>query len=95
MTTYSAAGIKQLPPPPADGGPLAAPAGGVLATQSASPDGTLSFNAWVPLAAGDKTLPLIWALGNNWALPVKGAAQVTFGWRLDLVQRQVSLPARQ
>jgi hypothetical protein len=74
LTSYKASGTIPLPPPPA-GGALAAPFGGVTGMR-AGPDGSLSFDAWIPLKAGDTSLQLLWALGDGWALPVPAAAHV-------------------
>jgi hypothetical protein len=43
---------------------------------SAGPDGALAFDAWVPLEGGKGSLPLLWALGNDWTQPPTDAAQV-------------------
>lgn len=71
--SYEPSSIKQLPPPPS-AGPTASPHGGVLSA-SASPAGLLTVTAWVPLKAGQKKLPLIWALGDKWARPPVKASE--------------------
>jgi hypothetical protein len=43
---------------------------------AAGKDGLLSFDAWVPLPQGAKTLPLLWALGDDWTQPPKEVARV-------------------
>ncbi|KAI8465502.1 MAG: Oxidoreductase, molybdopterin-binding domain-containing protein [Monoraphidium minutum] len=74
IASYKASSIKPLaPPPPA--GARAAPHGGVTA-MAAAPGGRLTFKAWLPLPAGPAPrLPLLWALGDGWSLPVQEAAQ--------------------